>query len=240
MEPETNNPSLGNRFAKGTSGNPAGRPRGSRNKATLLFEALLEGETEALTQKAIELAKNGEPAALRLCLERIYPPRRDTPVAFRLPSDLTLVNLGEVTGSILQAVAHGEMTPSQAETVMKIVAAHTDCLRTQHTFGEIAKRHAAEEATRKAADASEEASEEQDWNLFHDYPDPDPSAPTEQELLDRYQATPVPRNGSRRPTSIADPRESDLPPLHVTIKPAEKSPDRAHPASRPLQGKKAA
>jgi hypothetical protein len=57
-------------FSRGTSGNPAGRPSGSRNKATLLMEAMLEGEVEQLARKAIELAKKGDTQALRLCLER--------------------------------------------------------------------------------------------------------------------------------------------------------------------------
>ena len=58
-------------FSKGTSGNPAGRPPGSRDRATLLMESLLEGEAEQLTRKAIELALAGDIATLRLCLERL-------------------------------------------------------------------------------------------------------------------------------------------------------------------------
>ena len=59
------------RWAKGTSGNPAGRPTGSRNKATLYFEELLDGQGEALIKKAVELSLKGDTTALRLCLERI-------------------------------------------------------------------------------------------------------------------------------------------------------------------------
>src|SRR5215213_10832715 len=66
-------------------GNP-GRPKGARHKTTLAIEALLDGEAEALTRKAIELAKAGDLVALRLCLDRICPPRKDRPVTFTLPS----------------------------------------------------------------------------------------------------------------------------------------------------------
>ena len=59
------------RFEPGQSGNPSGRPRGSRNATTLALEALLDGQAEALTQKAIDLALTGDMAALRLCLDRI-------------------------------------------------------------------------------------------------------------------------------------------------------------------------
>jgi Family of unknown function (DUF5681) len=60
-------------FEPGQSGNPAGKAKGTRNKVTLAIEALLDGEAEALTRKAIELAKAGDMAALRLCLDRIVP-----------------------------------------------------------------------------------------------------------------------------------------------------------------------
>ncbi|WP_346658170.1 DUF5681 domain-containing protein [Bradyrhizobium sp. 138] len=65
------------RFQPGQSGNPRGRPRGSRNRTTLAVEALLEGEAEALTRKAIELATGGDIQALRICLDRLCPPRRE-------------------------------------------------------------------------------------------------------------------------------------------------------------------
>jgi hypothetical protein len=73
----------GRRFQPGVSGNPAGRPKGAKNKSTLAAEALLDGEAEALTRKAVEMALRGDTVALRLCLERLMPPRRDRPVAVR-------------------------------------------------------------------------------------------------------------------------------------------------------------
>ena len=65
------------RFQKGRSGNPNGRPKGSRNRTTIACEALLEEEAGALTRKAIQMAKDGDTIALRLCLDRIYPVRKD-------------------------------------------------------------------------------------------------------------------------------------------------------------------
>ena len=72
-------------FEPGKSGNPAGKLKGTRNRTTLAVEALLDGEAETLTRKAIELAKRGDLAALRVCLDRIVPPRKDRPVKFELP-----------------------------------------------------------------------------------------------------------------------------------------------------------
>ena len=66
----------GRPFRPGVSPNPAGRPKGARNKTTMAVEALLEGEAQALTRKALELALAGDTTALRLCLERIAPRQR--------------------------------------------------------------------------------------------------------------------------------------------------------------------
>ncbi|TKA84109.1 DUF5681 domain-containing protein [Sulfitobacter sp. 15WGC] len=74
------------RNADGTfaPGNP-GKPKGSRHRATQAIEAMLEGQQEALTQRAIDKALEGDVTALRLCLDRIAPARKDAPVSFALP-----------------------------------------------------------------------------------------------------------------------------------------------------------
>src|SRR5919206_3816898 len=75
----------GKPWQKGQSGNPAGRRRGSRNKATIMAALYLDGEAEGLVRKAVEMAYAGDPLALRLCLERTIAPRRDRPEPFRMP-----------------------------------------------------------------------------------------------------------------------------------------------------------
>src|SRR5262249_3899919 len=66
------------KFVKGQSGNPAGRPRGARNKATIMLENMLHGDAEAIIGKAVELAKVGDPVALRICMDRLAPRRANT------------------------------------------------------------------------------------------------------------------------------------------------------------------
>jgi Family of unknown function (DUF5681) len=110
------------RFRKGQSGNPAGRPRGSRHSATLAAEALLEGEAEKLTRKCIELALAGDTVALRLCIERICPPRKDRPVSFPLPSINTARDAADVMSSVMSAVAAGQITPNDAAEISKVIA----------------------------------------------------------------------------------------------------------------------
>ena len=69
-----------------------GRPKGARNKTTLAVEALLDGEADAITRKAIEMALEGDGAAIRLCLERLLPARKDSPVVFALPPIATALD----------------------------------------------------------------------------------------------------------------------------------------------------
>src|SRR5262249_46653652 len=73
-------------FEKGQSGNPTGRPRGARNRMTMLMQELLEEDAEAIARKLIELAKDGDIAALRMCLDRLAPARKGEAIAFELPS----------------------------------------------------------------------------------------------------------------------------------------------------------
>jgi hypothetical protein len=110
-------------FEPGKSGNPRGRPSGARNKVTLAVENLLDGEAEALTRKAIELAQAGDMAALRLCMDRIAPARKNRPVAFDLPKLTKASDAVAAAGAIAEAVANGDMTPSEAAELAKLVDA---------------------------------------------------------------------------------------------------------------------
>jgi hypothetical protein len=60
-------------FQKGQSGNPAGRPRGSRNRPRARVQSLLEGKAEDVARKVIEMAQAGNIRALRMCMDRIAP-----------------------------------------------------------------------------------------------------------------------------------------------------------------------
>lgn len=101
-------------------GNP-GKPKGARHKATQAALALLDGDAEALTRQAVKMALEGDTTALRLCLERIAPPRRDAPVTFDLPRMETAVDAANAAGSVLDAVAQGELTPTEGAHVMALV-----------------------------------------------------------------------------------------------------------------------
>src|ERR1700676_2228995 len=113
----------GRPFTKGRSGNPAGKPRGARHKATLAAEALLDGEADALTRRAIDLALAGDVPALRICLDRILPPRRERPVHFKLPVLRSPADAAAALAAITAAVAAAEITAGEAAELAKLVEA---------------------------------------------------------------------------------------------------------------------
>lgn len=133
-------------FQPGQSGNPSGKPRGARNKATMAAQVLLDGEAEALTRKAVDLALAGDLTALRLCLERIVPPRKDSPVKVKLPILESAADIPAVTRALLDAVAKGQLTPSEAQAVAGLVEVHRKALETE----ELERRIAALEQTTKS------------------------------------------------------------------------------------------
>jgi hypothetical protein len=114
----------GRPFPKGRSGNPRGRPPGARNAATMLAEQLLDGEAETLTRKAVKLALAGDTVALRLCLDRILPPRRERPVRFKLPELASAADASKAMEAITVAVARGELTPAEAGELARLVESY--------------------------------------------------------------------------------------------------------------------
>lgn len=113
----------GRQWRKGESGNPAGRPRGARHRATVTAEQLLDGEAEAITRKAVELALEGDTVALRLVLERILPPRKERPLRFALPRLNSAVDAPVALAAIADAVAAGELTAAEAAELGRLVDA---------------------------------------------------------------------------------------------------------------------
>jgi hypothetical protein len=95
-------------------GNP-GRPPGARHRATLAALALLDGEAERLSRKAVEMALEGDVTALRLCLERIAPPRKDAPIRLPdLPPIETMADALAALDAVIAGMARGDVTPAEA------------------------------------------------------------------------------------------------------------------------------
>lgn len=129
-------------FASGNS--LGGRTPGSRNKVTIAVESLMEGQHEALTRVAIDKALDGDMTALRLCLDRIAPARKDSPVQFNLPPITTAADAVAASSALLEAVAAGDVTPDEAGRVMALLTAH----KTMVEAGDLEARISALEAQR--------------------------------------------------------------------------------------------
>jgi hypothetical protein len=110
-------------------GNP-GKPKGARGRATMAAEALLDGEAEGLTRKAIELALSGDTIALRLCLERLVPPRKDRPLLFDLPPVAGAADHPAALAAVLAAVAAGDLTPAEATAFAAVMEHHRRAIET--------------------------------------------------------------------------------------------------------------
>jgi hypothetical protein len=117
-------------------GNP-GKPKGARSRATLAAEALLDGEAEKLTRVAIDKALEGDPVALRLCLERLVPPRKDRLLTFDLPPIGGAKDHPAVLASVLEAVAGGDLTPSEGQAFAALMEQHRRAIETAEIVGRL-------------------------------------------------------------------------------------------------------
>lgn len=107
-------------FKPGESGNKAGRPRGSKDRRTEL-RALLQPHARKLIKKAVDLALDGDTAALKLCIDRICSPLKPQaePIAATIPATGTLAEQG---AAIFQAAATGTIGTDEAAALMTILA----------------------------------------------------------------------------------------------------------------------
>jgi hypothetical protein len=104
-------------------------PGGSRNATTILFDELLKDNAKDLIEKAIEMAKGGDGPALRLCIDRLAPPRKDRPVIFEIPKITEVKDAVAAAASIVAAVAGGDLTPAEAGELSKLVDSYARVLQ---------------------------------------------------------------------------------------------------------------
>jgi hypothetical protein len=153
MSSETFLPVNSGRFQKGQSGNPAGRPPGARNKATLAAEAMLEGALERLTAQAIDGAIEGDPLLLRLCISRLLPAPRGRRVQLDLPAGSDLEDIAASLAATVRAVGEGIISPLEATDLAELIEAQrrlveTHDLQRRLTALEEASREVVAEARR--------------------------------------------------------------------------------------------
>jgi hypothetical protein len=139
----------GRPFVRGQSGNPGGRPAGARNRKTLAAAVLLDGEAEALTRRAVELALAGDPTAMRLCLERILPPCRERAVKFTLPPIESAADIAAAMKAVAAALADGIITPGEGEAIARIVDTFVRAIETSDLERRLSAIERAEAAAKR-------------------------------------------------------------------------------------------
>jgi hypothetical protein len=117
-------------WKKGQSGNPAGMPKGTRHRATMLAEKLMEDDAENIVRAVIAAAKGGDPTAMRLCVERLVPLRKGRPVVFDLPPVKTAADIAGAIGGLAGAMAAGELTTDEASAAASVIEMHRRAIET--------------------------------------------------------------------------------------------------------------
>ena len=108
-------------FQPGMSGNPSGKPKGAVHKATQAAMILLNGESESLTRKAVELAMDGDTTALKLCLDRIAPTLKSTAPLIKI--DMPKQDgLADMAKAFITAAASGDIAIDLAAQLVSAVA----------------------------------------------------------------------------------------------------------------------
>jgi len=131
------------RFAPGNPGGP-GRKDGSRNKATLILDALADGEANEILKKAVEAAKAGDMRAIDMILARVWP-RKSRPVNFALPPMVKAGDLVAGLQAVLDATASGELTPDEASVIGGLIEMKRKTIETAEIEERLARLEAAQE-----------------------------------------------------------------------------------------------
>jgi hypothetical protein len=108
-----------------------GRPRGSRNKKTIQWQEMLSEHGAALLKKCVLMAMQGDRSAMRLCMDRLVPPCKESPAQLRLPSMTSAAGLAQAQAAVLDAYSRGQLTASQAATMSELLDKYRQSLETE-------------------------------------------------------------------------------------------------------------
>jgi len=107
-------------FKKGQSGNPAGKPKGTRDWRSKLREQLEEAGPDVV-RGVINQAKAGDLQAIKIVMDRLVPPLKSTsaPASIHLPASSGFLERAE---AVFSAMAKGELPPDDAAALLGALA----------------------------------------------------------------------------------------------------------------------
>lgn len=108
------------RFAAGNPGGP-GRPRGERSRLAAALDAVAAADAEAVLASLLAAAKNGDVAAARVVLDRLWPPPKGRAVELALPPVGDATGLVGALAGLVAAMADGRVSPDEARTVAVVL-----------------------------------------------------------------------------------------------------------------------
>lgn len=116
-------------FQPGESGNPAGRPPGSRNKVNRAMEPVFQANGEAVIERLVEHAKAANPVAMRLCLDRLVPLGKYRQVGFQLPPMRKADDVRAAVATIHTALGDGDISSGEAVDLLRVAEISARMLR---------------------------------------------------------------------------------------------------------------
>jgi hypothetical protein len=136
--PETTDDYQGPRWGRGQSGNPAGRPKGSRHAALLALDQIGAEAGKDIMAAVVAAAKGGDMRACDILLRRLWPERKGRPVRMHLPAIIAPRDIVAALGAVADAVAAGELSPEEGAAVAGILEAQRRAVETVEMEARIA------------------------------------------------------------------------------------------------------
>ena len=87
-----------------------------------ILRQMLDPHRPELITKAVELAKTGDVAALRLCFDRIAPPPRSEAAPVEIPGLIEASTMSDKARAIIDACGSGNISPDTASMLLGAIA----------------------------------------------------------------------------------------------------------------------
>lgn len=129
-KPDSSEKKQDSRFKPGQSGNPDGRPHGSRNKATLLLDKILLDDAADVAEAVVKAAKEGDMTAARMILDRACPVPKSRRVKLKLPNIEQAEDASVALRTVIATMARGDISLDEASTICSVIETKRKAIET--------------------------------------------------------------------------------------------------------------